>query len=76
MRGIQPGDVEGLWAQVAPLIERGLKRAGGCFGLEDVRRSLIERRRQLWIAWPHVDCALVTEQIDYPLKRVLHVFSF
>jgi len=74
VRGVQPGEVEGLWARIAPLIERGLNRAGGCFGLADVRRSFIERRRQLWVVWPETSCVLVTEQIDYPLKRVLHVF--
>ncbi len=74
VRGVQPGEVEEFWPRVAPLIERGLKYAGGCFGLEDVRDSLIQGRRQLWIVWPDAHCALVTEQTDYPLKRVLHVF--
>jgi hypothetical protein len=74
VRGIQPREVEAHWPRLAPLIERGLCFAGGCFGLADVRRSLIEGRRQLWVDWPEIRCALVTEQFDYPLKRVLHVF--
>ena len=74
VRGIQPREVEALWPNLSPLIERGLRFAGGCFGLADVQHSLIEGRRQLWVTSPALDCALVTEQIDYPLKRVLHVF--
>ena len=74
VRGVQPGEVNAFWPRVAPLIERGLDYAGGCFGPDDVRLSLIERRRQLWIDWPDIRCALVTEPIDYPLKRILHVF--
>lgn len=74
MRGVQPGDLDKLWPQVAPLIEKGLEYAGGCFGLEDVRQSLTLHRRQLWVDGLDVRCVLVTEPIDYPLKRVLHVF--
>lgn len=74
VRGIQPHEVDELWPRLASLIERGLRFAGGYFAPDDVRRSLIEGRRELWVDWPEMRCALITERIDYPLKRVLHVF--
>ena len=74
VRGIQPREVDELWPRFAPLIEQGLRFAGGCFASNDVKRSLIEGRRQLWADWPAMGCLLITERIDYPLKRVLHVF--
>ncbi len=74
VRGIQPREVEQLWPRLAPAIQRGLRYAGGCFAPDDVKRSLIEGRRQLWVDWPGMRCVLITEKIDYPLKRVLHVF--
>lgn len=74
VRGIQPYEVDKLWPRLAPLIEQGLRFAGGCFASDDVRRSLVEGRRQLLVGWPEIACLLVTERIDYPLKRVLHVF--
>ncbi len=74
VRSIQPHEVEELWPRLQPLIERGLRFADGCFASGDVKRSLIEGKRQLWVEWPEMRCALITERIDYPLKRVLHVF--
>ncbi len=74
MRGIQPREVDEVWPRLAPLIAQGLRFAGGCFADDDVKRSLIEGRRQLWVDWPAMCCVLITELVDYPLKRVLHVF--
>jgi|SRR5579871_1463202 len=74
VRGIQPHEVGELWPRLERLIERGLHFAGGCFAPDDVKQSLLDGRRQLWADWPALTCALITEHIDYPQKRVLHVF--
>lgn len=33
--------------------------------------GIMEQRFQFW---PHADCCVITEIIDYPKKRVIHVF--
>jgi hypothetical protein len=73
VKGVQPAELGRLWDRVAPLIERGLRRGCG-FALDDVRGTLEGGARQLFVTWPGVDCALVTEDVTYPRERVLHVF--
>jgi hypothetical protein len=73
VKGVQPAELGNVWGRVAPLIERGLSRGCG-FAIDDVHASLEAGRRQLFVTWPGLDCALVTEDIAYPRERVLHVF--
>jgi hypothetical protein len=54
-----------------PWIEDALEYSGGTHTFEDVARSILEGRMQLWPA-PR-GCA-VTEIVLYPRKSVLHVF--
>jgi hypothetical protein len=73
IRGIQGAELGAVWEQVLPLVERALSRGCG-FGAADVRQSLEEGRRQLFVT-PALDCVLITEDVGYPRQRVLHVFA-
>ena len=74
VRGVQPREVEAIWPAILALVEDGLRHAGGCFAAADVKQSLAAGRRQLWIDGLAPRCILITELIEYPLRRVLHVF--
>ena len=56
-----------LWAQVAPLVELGL-RGTPTHDVEDVRRSLYTSSCQLWAQCdiPVVEAIVVTEFVPYP----------
>ena len=70
---VLPEELDAVWPRIVHLIERGLKRGHG-FDVEDVRASLVERKRQLWLTAPDADCALVTQIDAYPRSTVLHIF--
>ena len=52
-------------------IEAALEYSGGFYEFEDIKSEIIAGNMQLWPA-PH-GC-LVTQILDFPRKRVLHVF--
>jgi hypothetical protein len=52
-------------------IEDALEYSGGTHTFEDVVRSVVEGRMQLW---PALRGCAVTEIVVYPRKNVLHVF--
>lgn len=52
-------------------IEDALEYSGGTHTFEDVARSIMEGRMQLW---PATRGCAVTEIVVYPRKSVLHVF--
>lgn len=54
-----------------PWIEDALEYAGGTHLFEDIVAAVIEGRMQLWAG--EKGCA-VTEVIQYPRKKVIHVF--
>lgn len=53
------------------LIESALEYSGGTHVFEDVKRSILAGKMQIWPAQRGV---AITEIIEYPKKRVLHVF--
>ena len=54
-----------------PWIEAALEYSGGTHEFEDIVIGIYEQRMQLW---PAENSCLVTELVNYPRKRVLHVF--
>lgn len=57
--------------QYRALIERALAYSGGTHTFEDVAELIVSGKAQLWPAQRGV---AVTEIVEYPRKRVLHVF--
>lgn len=54
-----------------PWIEAALEYSGGTHSFSDVVQGLVEGRMQLW---PAERGCIVTEIVQYPKKKVLHVF--
>ena len=52
-------------------IEQALKHSGGTHDLVDIFQGIAERKYQLW---PAEKGCLVTEILEYPKKKVCHVF--
>ena len=66
-------DVEFIWSQVAPLLEKALDEN---YNIEDILYGLANDRMQLFISWNNnkVESAVVTEIARYPNSKVLRYF--
>jgi hypothetical protein len=66
-------DVEFIWSQVAPLLEKALDET---YTIEDIYKGLLNDRMQLFISWNDnkVESAVVTEIAQYPQSKVLRYF--
>ena len=66
-------DVEFIWSQVAPLLEKALDET---YNIEDILYGLANDRMQLFISWNNnkVESAVVTEIAQYPQAKVLRYF--
>ena len=66
-------DVEFIWSQVAPLLEKALDET---YNIEDILYGLANDRMQLFISWNNnkVESAVVTEIARYPNSKVLRYF--
>jgi hypothetical protein len=52
-------------------IEAALEYSGGTHLFEDIEAGILSGKMQLWSG---PNCAAVTEVIEYPRKKVLHIF--
>ena len=66
-------DVEFIWSQVAPLLEKALDET---YSIKDILYGLANDRMQLFISWHNdkVESAVVTEIAQYPQSKVLRYF--
>ncbi len=66
-------DVEFIWSQVAPLLEKALDET---YSIKDILYGLANDRMQLFISWHDnkVESAVVTEIAQYPKSKVLRYF--
>ena len=66
-------DVEFIWSQVAPLLEKALDET---YSIKDIMYGLANDRMQLFISWHNdkVESAVVTEIAQYPQSKVLRYF--
>jgi len=66
-------DVEFIWSQVAPLLEKALDET---YNIEDILYGLANDRMQLFISWhdKKIESAVVTEIAAYPQSKVLRYF--
>jgi hypothetical protein len=65
-------DLEFIWSQVVPHLERALD---GSYSTYDILNNIQDNRMQLWISWNNTDkrveAAFVTEVCDYPQIRTM-----
>ncbi len=66
-------DVDRIWSQVAPLLEKALDET---YSIKDILYGLDNNRMQLFISWNNkkVESAVVTEVAQYPQSKVLRYF--
>src|SRR6056300_1850383 len=62
-------DLEFIWLQVKPQIEKALD---GSYSSYDILEYIKQNRMQLWISWNDgIEASFVTEVCDYPQLRVM-----
>jgi len=72
---VAQADVDRFWPHAAALLTPAIRRTGGQFTLEGVRRSIAAGKMQLWLTGSTDSplAAAVTAILDYPEARVLSV---
>ena len=74
---IEAEDIDLVWDDVVPLIERALQHAEGELIPEDIKTHLDKGDLRLWIALEGKEtiAAMVTEIIQYPRKKIVRVIT-
>jgi len=69
--GIQPAEINAVWAEVRPWIEEACETTRGKFDAQDIRAGLLAGEDQLWI-WktPTAFAIGITRLANYPKQRV------
>jgi hypothetical protein len=75
---VNPDDIEYVWEEVKPLLEKALVHAEGEMLPSDILDLILEEKETLWVGMNDGDifCAGVTEIITYPRKKVLRIITF
>jgi len=75
---VNPDDLDHVWHEVEPLIEKALVHSEGELHTEDVLRLIFEEKQVLWVGMKdgEIFCAGVTEIVVYPRKKVLRIITF
>lgn len=74
--GITSRDIDSLWPQVRPHIERVVAESRGECTVDDIRDFLHDRVMQLWIAYDAnkaIKACMVTQIIHYPRRKLLRI---
>ena len=70
-------DIELVWDEVIPLVEKALSHAEGELIQSDIRKHLDTGDLRLWVALQDRDiiASMVTEIIQYPRKKIVRVIT-
>ena len=74
---VEAEDVDMVWDETYPLIEKALRYAEGELIPEDIKKHLDSANLRLWVALKDKDviAAMVTEIIQYPRKKIVRVIT-
>jgi len=74
---VEAEDVDMVWDDVSPLIEKALRHAEGELIPDDIKKHLDSANLRLWVALKDKDviAAMVTEIIQYPRKKIVRVIT-
>ena len=74
---VEAEDVDMVWDEVSPLIEKALRHAEGELIPNDIKKHLDASNLRLWVALENRDviAAMVTEIIQYPRKKIVRVIT-
>ena len=72
---VAPENLDHAWAHAVPLLEKGQGYLAEHLSLHDIYTAIGAGRMQLWLVndTQEIFYAALTELIDYPQKRVLHI---
>ena len=75
---IKSDDVQDLWSEVRPIIEKALVYSEGALTSTDTLRHILNEQFQLWIAFDRDDVAnvVITEIIHYPRQKILRIHNW
>ena len=74
---LEAEDIDLVWGDVAPLIEKALQHAEGELVPDDIKKQLDKGDLRLWVALEGKEtiAAMVTEVIQYPRKKIVRVIT-
>ena len=74
---VEAEDIDMVWDDVSPLIEKALRHAEGELIPDDIKKHLDSANLRLWVALKDKDviAAMVTEIIKYPRKKIVRVIT-
>ena len=74
---LEAEDIDLVWGDVVPLIEKALQHAEGELVPGDIKKHLDKGDRRLWVALEGKEtiAAMVTELIQYPRKKIVRVIT-
>ena len=74
---LEAEDIDLVWGDVVPLIEKALQHAEGELVPDDIKKHLDKGDLRLWIALEGKEtiAAMVTEVIQYPRKKIVRVIT-
>ena len=74
---VEAEDIDMVWDDVSPLIEKALRHAEGELIPDDIKKHLDSANLRLWVALKdrNVIAAMVTEIIQYPRKKIVRVIT-
>ena len=74
---VEAEDVDMVWDEVSPLIEKALRHAEGELIPNDIKKHLDSGNLRLWVALEDRDviAAMVTEIIQYPRKKIVRIIT-
>jgi len=74
---IESNDIDLVWNDVVPLIEKALQHAEGELVPDDIKKHLDTSELRLWVALENKDviAAMVTEIVQYPRKKIVRVIT-
>jgi hypothetical protein len=74
---LEAEDIDLVWNDVVPLIEKALQHAEGELVPDDIKKHLDKGDLRLWVALEGKEtiAAMVTEVIQYPRKKIVRVIT-
>lgn len=73
VKGIPAAEIDVVWPMIEPLVDRMLRCRD--HSLLDVKHSLQDERRQLFVTWPKLETICVTSIEVRPNSKVLILFG-
>lgn len=74
---VEAEDIDMVWDDVVPLIEKALRHAEGELIPDDIKKHLDSANLRLWVALKDKDviASMVTEIIQYPRKKIVRIIT-